>query len=94
MKLKRIIAIIAVVVAMLVLTSAVLAQSGGTFNLTWNSINGGGGRVTSSSYTMEGSIGQPYAGTLTSGSYSLTAGFQTQTEVATRHEVYLPAILK
>lgn len=93
MKLKRTIVLIAVVAAMLVLASAALAQSGGTFNLTWNTIDGGGGRVTSASYSMEGSIGQPDAGQIASGSYSLMSGFQIQTAAAS-YDVYLPVILK
>ncbi len=53
------------------------AQTGGSYDLTWNTLNGGGRLAASDgSYSLYGSIGQPDAGPVMSGGgYSLTGGF-------------------
>ncbi len=53
------------------------AQSGGGYDLSWWTIDGGGVTfATGGSFTMGGTIGQPDASnTLTGGTYSLTGGF-------------------
>jgi len=55
-----------------------LAQTGGPYALTWSSIAGGGGSLSTapgSGYELSGAIGQPNAGPLTGGSYELKGGF-------------------
>jgi hypothetical protein len=52
------------------------AQSGGTYDLTWNSIDGGGGMFSAGgAYTLGETIGQADAGTMSGGSYTLNGGF-------------------
>jgi hypothetical protein len=52
------------------------AQVGGSFDLSWNTIDGGGGTFsTGSSYTLGGTIGQPDAGAASGGQYALNGGF-------------------
>ena len=51
------------------------AQSGGDYDLSWSTIDGGGGTSTGGSYTLSGTIGQPDAGTMTGGDYALAGGF-------------------
>lgn len=51
------------------------AQTGGGYDLTWNTIDGGGGTSTGGGYTLSGTIGQPDAGAMSGGSYSLIGGF-------------------
>lgn len=51
------------------------AQSGGGYDLTWNSIDGGGGTSTGGGYTLNATIGQPDAGTMSGGAYTLNGGF-------------------
>ncbi|MCX7688826.1 MAG: hypothetical protein N2045_12740 [Fimbriimonadales bacterium] len=53
------------------------AQSGGGYDLSWWTIDGGGITfATGGSFNMGGTIGQPDASnTLTGGTYSLTGGF-------------------
>jgi hypothetical protein len=53
------------------------AQTGGGYDLTWSTIDGGGGTSTGGSYSLSGTAGQPDAGTLTGGSYTLAGGFWT-----------------
>lgn len=58
----------------------VLAQSGGGFDLSWNSVDGGGAMFSSGgSYALGGSMGQPDAGTAGGGSYTLAGGFWNAT---------------
>jgi hypothetical protein len=60
-------------------TAPSMAQSGGTFQLTWSSIDGGGGRATSGGgFTLTASVGQPDAtpaAALTGGAFRLVPGF-------------------
>ena len=51
------------------------AQSGGPYDLTWNTIDGGGGRSTGGNLAVRGTIGQPDAGILTGGAIQLAGGF-------------------
>ena len=64
-----------VVGAMLLFTNPALAQSGGDYDLSWSTIDGGGGKSIGGSYTLSGTIGQPDAGEMTGGSYLLLGGF-------------------
>ena len=61
---------------LLLLASAVSAQSGGEYTLTrWTVAGGGASRLTAGAYTLCGSAGQADAGMLTGGEYRLTGGF-------------------
>jgi len=52
-----------------------LAQSGGGYDLTWSTVDGGGGRSEGGGYSLSGTIGQPDAGVATGGPYTLRGGF-------------------
>ncbi len=51
------------------------AQSGGTFDLSWNTIDGGGGTSTGGTFTLNGTAGQSDAGTLGGGTFILRGGY-------------------
>lgn len=52
------------------------AQTGGPYDLHWNTIDGGGTtNATGGAYVLSATIGQPDAGTLSGGSYVLSGGF-------------------
>ena len=68
------------------------AQSGGGYDLTWNTIDGGGGTSTGGSYTLSGTIGQPDAGTSSGGTYTLNGGFWNDALNTLR--TFLPVILR
>ncbi len=54
---------------------SVQAQSGGPYELTWTTIDAGGGTVTGGAYSLVSTIGQAEAGAAASGgAYSLTGG--------------------
>lgn len=57
-------------------TGLVYAQIGGGYDLSWSSVDGGGGTSSSGGiYSMGGTIGQPDAGEMSGGAYALTGGF-------------------
>jgi len=45
------------------------------FNLSWFTLDSGGGTSTGGQFTLSGTIGQPDAGTLSGGSFKLEGGF-------------------
>ena len=78
-------------VAAILGASAALAQIGGGYDLTWSTIDAGGGGSAGSSYQLTGTLGQPDAGaTLSGGFYSLSGGFWAG--ASTDSKVYLPLL--
>jgi len=70
------------------------AQSGGGYDLTWNTIDSGGGTIGNGGYTLDGTIGQSDAGApIGNGGYSLTGGFWAGVSVA-QYRLYLPIVLR
>ncbi|HEV8525829.1 MAG TPA: hypothetical protein VGQ71_15145 [Terriglobales bacterium] len=57
------------------LLSWVSVASGQNFSLGWFTIDGGGGTSGGGVYSVSGTIGQPDAGAMSGGSYTLTGGF-------------------
>jgi hypothetical protein len=51
------------------------AQSGGSYDLEWSTIDSGGGTSSGGRYSLTGVIGQPDAGQLTGGDFTLEGGF-------------------
>ncbi|MDB6124376.1 MAG: hypothetical protein JWQ71_3369 [Pedosphaera sp.] len=45
------------------------------YDISWYSIDGGGGTSTGGVYSISGTIGQPDAGKLTGGTYTIDGGF-------------------
>jgi hypothetical protein len=77
-RLILVVALVLVIVASgVALVGLVSAQSGGGYDLTWNSIDGGGYMFsTGGGYSLGGTMGQPDAGaTLSGGIYALAGGF-------------------
>jgi hypothetical protein len=75
---------------------AVLAQNGGGYDLTWSTIDGGGGVSTGSGYTLSGTAGQPDAGLLAGGNYTLAGGFWGGGVLlpGPEHTIYLPLVVR
>ena len=59
--------------AFLLLVSVALAQ--GDYDLSWFTVNGGGGNSIGGPYTLSGTAGQPDGGVLSGGTYTVTSGF-------------------
>lgn len=52
-----------------------LRASGQTYSIDWFTIDGGGGTSTGGVYTVSGTIGQPDAGHMAGGTFTLDGGF-------------------
>jgi hypothetical protein len=87
------IALLAVAFLLIVLPHLALAQSGGGYDLTWNTQDGGGATFSSGGgFSLGGTIGQPDASVaLVGGGYSLIGGFWPGIPP---YNVFLPLILK
>ncbi len=72
---KKIILLGAVLGLSLATVGVVWAQTGGGYDLTWWTVDGGGGAASGGSYTLTGTAGQPDAGTVSGGGYTLYSGF-------------------
>ena len=76
------------------LTTVALAHPGG-YNITWWTVDGGGGTLSAGDYTLAGTIGQPDAGAMSGGSYVLYGGFWPgSTAVGGEYRVFLPLLLR
>jgi hypothetical protein len=75
--------------------TSISAQTGGGYDLTWSTIDGGGGNATGGNYTLDGTIGQADAGGLSGGRYTLNGGFWIASANGPMNRfVYLPLVLK
>ena len=72
MKTNRIIILSGLLAALFAVCLEGRAQN---FNIDWFTIDGGGGTSTGGVYSVSGTIGQPDAGTMSAGNYSLVGGF-------------------
>ena len=76
------------VVLLSLLASVALAQTGGGYDLTWSTIDGGGATWSEGGgYALGGTVGQPDAGVLSGGGYTLAGGFWAGG--AARYGIYL-----
>ena len=57
------------------IVSTALPAMAQTYDLSWFSIDGGGGTSSGGSYSVSGTIGQPDAGVLSGGNYTIAGGF-------------------
>jgi hypothetical protein len=60
---------------MATLAGLALPAAAQNYSIDWFTIDGGGGTSTGGVYSVSGTIGQPDAGTMSGGSYSLVGGF-------------------
>lgn len=98
---KRLIIFIPIVLVLLIGISAANAQrsndpvapKSGSYDLAWNTIDGGGDTSTGVDFTLMGTIGQSDAGLFMNGEgYSLTGGFWIAGP--SQYHVYLPLVIK
>jgi hypothetical protein len=62
-----------------------------TYSIPWYTIDGGGGLSGSETYTLQGTAGQPDAGAMIGGGYTLTGGYW-YTRAA--HGIWMPLLIK
>ena len=78
--------------ALVLLATSALADAQ-SFNLTWWTVDSGGGASSSAQYTLSGSIGQPDAGVLDGGGYILGGGFWPgRVRQSQGQDLYLPLV--
>ncbi len=85
---------LATVLVSLAMGWTAVAQIGSSYDLTWNTIDSGGGTSSNGGYTLDGTIGQSEAGApISDGGYMLTGGFWAGVSIA-QHRIYLPTVLR
>ena len=78
-------------IPLLAASQSVIAQTGGDYDLSWNSLASGG--VTGGGvYTIDSAIGQSFAGKTLSSPFELCAGYLCG--VPAESKVYLPLVRK
>jgi len=69
------------------------AQTGGGYDLTWSTVDAGGGVSNGGGNSLSGTAGQPDASARSSNNgYTLTGGFWHT--ITQPHSVYLPLVLR
>jgi hypothetical protein len=78
------------------LVSLAVAESGNGYDLSWWTVDGGGTTgSTGGGSTLSGTAGQPDAGVLAGGGYTLGGGFWRGGEARPpAYQIYLPAVLR
>jgi hypothetical protein len=74
------------------IVSIATAQSGSGYDLSWSTIDGGGGSSNGGGYSLAGTIGQVDAGTLSGGGYTLNGG--SWPDAGSQFRLFLPLILR
>ena len=93
MKRTLLLAILVLAVIGLVGLHSAHAQIGGSYDLAWNTVDGGGDTSTGSGYTLAGTIGQSDAGAAMNGNgFTLNGGFWISE--ASQYQAYLPLVIK
>jgi hypothetical protein len=76
MKKTSLLLILYLVILVLGLTSPVLATTAASYDLSWWTVDSGGATgLTSGSYMLSGTAGQPDADSVSAGDYDLAGGF-------------------
>lgn len=84
----------AVAITVFLLLASVALASPDTYDLSWWTVDGGGYTFsTGGPYLLGGTIGQPDAGLMSGGAYSLSGGFWVG-DVTGPYHVRLPIVLK
>jgi hypothetical protein len=87
---RQAVLMMALVLLLALFTATVVAQTGGGYDLTWYTIDGGGATVSGGGYELAGTVGQADAGTVSGGGYVLASGFWSGGVYA----VYLPLVIR
>jgi hypothetical protein len=66
------------------------------YDLSWWTVDGGGGTLTNGNYSLSGTVGQAEAGAaLVSSGYTLIGGYWYGAgEEIQRYEIYLPSVIR
>jgi len=83
-------------VLLLVLVPIAFAYANGSFDLPWWSVDGGAGQSSGGVYNLQGVAGQPEAGLLAGGDFSLAGGYLSGAFVMPpiQHNLFLPLVVR
>jgi hypothetical protein len=87
--------VLVLLIALLAASQSVIAQTGGDYDLSWNTLASGGVTVAGigdPGYKLDSAIGQPFVGKTVSSPYELCAGYLCGVPAETR--IYLPLVRK
>ena len=90
---RKVLPFVLSLVVLLWLVAVALAQSGG-YDLSWWTVDGGGGTLEDGTYTLRGTIGQPDAAVWQGDKYTLAGGFWGGWAAPVAYDVYLPLVLR
>jgi len=91
---RKVVPFVLSLVILSLLVAVALAQSGG-YDLSWWTVDGGGGTLEDGSYTLSGTAGQPDAAVWQGGGHTLSGGFWGGAGPVTHGErVYLPLVVR
>jgi hypothetical protein len=80
------------------LTNVTWAQQGDGYELSWWTLDGGGGTASGGGFSLNGTAGQSEAGAILSGGdYTLVSGFWSSAGVnagVAEYKIYLPLVLR
>lgn len=83
--------ILLAIVLLCLFWSVAFAQIGGSYDLTWWTIDNGGGEQSGGAYDLEGSVGQPDVGNWSGGQYDLAGGFGAASKAPRKiYYIYMP----
>lgn len=91
---RRYVGMLLAILALILLADHVLAQSGGGYEITAFTVDAGGGESCGGNFAIAGVIGQPDAGKMTGGSYTVEGGLSPVANCPAAYSIYLPLILK
>lgn len=90
-------ALVTVLVVAAILTLALSrpasAELAGGYEISWHTVDGGGGTSTGGAYTLDGTIGQHDAGSQSGGGYVLAGGFWAGLASAL-YSLFLPLVTR
>jgi hypothetical protein len=91
---RRGLVLLVALVLLLGVAGAALAQTGGGYDLTWWTVDGGGGRLEGGGYVLDSTAGQADAGpALSGGGYGLAGGFWVGV-AGGESMIYLPLLMR
>jgi hypothetical protein len=83
------------VLALLLLLGAAITLAQGRFDLSWWTVDGGGGRSRGGRYALGGTAGQPDVGaTMGGGPYRLAGGYWGGGSAGAEHALYVPLVVR
>lgn len=80
-----------ILILVLLTVSISLASGGNNYTLTWWTADGGGSVSTGGNYALQGTVGQPDAGEMVNGRYTLQSGYWNGLD---QYGVYLPLVIR